>query len=200
MRCKNCGIEMKPNAKFCHLCGEPDPSAGAPMPTRICDTCGSEMAREDVYCPNCGIKDGPEVQIVPVVHAEQKTDTRQPLGLAVLVIMAHTLLSVLGLVEHFVEGQYVFNHMQGGGEFVVAGVATIMMIPHWFLLGLGAIFSFVGWVARKPWGYLVASILQCVSVLVLIGVFISRPSYLITYGVLIICGFVSMSLLKKKGY
>ncbi len=62
-KCPSCGSEMKPNAKFCPVCGmkadamvseeAPEEAAAAPLK---CTACGSEYKPGAKFCPVCGMK------------------------------------------------------------------------------------------------------------------------------------------------
>lgn len=75
-------------------------------------------------------------------------------------------------------------------EAIGGAVATALVTPHMLLTGLGAIFSWIGFFIRRPWGALVGAILYCVgAVLFLVYAMFSIP--------LIILGFVGYSKQKK---
>ena len=55
VKCKNCGEEVKDEAKFCHNCGseiivEEEDLTG----TKYCSNCGFEMPKTTKFCPECG--------------------------------------------------------------------------------------------------------------------------------------------------
>ncbi len=75
-------------------------------------------------------------------------------------------------------------------EAIGGAIATALVTPHMVLVGLGAIFSWLGFFLKKPWGALVGAILYCVGALV----FIVYAMFCIP---LIILGFVGYSKQKK---
>lgn len=75
-------------------------------------------------------------------------------------------------------------------EALGGAIATALVMPHMLITGLGVIFSWVGFFARKPWGALVGAILYCVgAVLFLIYAIFSIP--------LIVLGFIGFAKQKK---
>lgn len=75
-------------------------------------------------------------------------------------------------------------------EEVGGAVATALVAPHMVVIGIGAIFSWIGFIGRKSWGALVGAILYCVgAILFILYAFYSIP--------LIILGFVGYSKQKK---
>lgn len=75
-------------------------------------------------------------------------------------------------------------------EEIGGAIATALVTPHMTVVGIGAIFSWIGFIGRKSWGALVGAILYCVSALL----FIIYAIYSIP---LIILGFVGYSNQKK---
>jgi len=67
MNCKNCGVELKENAKFCSKCGtkvEPD----------VCTKCNAPLKAGANFCPKCGTKVNVQANDVsPIKKEEQKT-------------------------------------------------------------------------------------------------------------------------------
>ena len=49
--CKKCGAELKPDAKFCHVCG-------AKIGPDTCAKCNVELPEGAAFCPSCGHKVG----------------------------------------------------------------------------------------------------------------------------------------------
>lgn len=75
-------------------------------------------------------------------------------------------------------------------EEVGGAIATALVTPHMVVIGIGAIFSWIGFIGRKSWGALVGAILYCVGAILFIPyAFYSIP--------LIILGFVGYSKQKK---
>ena len=68
-------------------------------------------------------------------------------------------LYTLYLIMHF------GSSMQSSdtAEALGGAIATALVTPHMILVGLGAIFSWLGFALRKTWGALVGAILYCVG-------------------------------------
>ena len=47
-KCKACGVELRPGARFCDMCGT--------KVERICPRCGGVLREQAKYCDLCGIK------------------------------------------------------------------------------------------------------------------------------------------------
>lgn len=75
-------------------------------------------------------------------------------------------------------------------EAISGAVATALVTPHMFFIGLGAVFSWLGFFLRKSWGALVGAILYCVGALVFI-------IYAVICIPLIILGFVGFANQRK---
>lgn len=72
-----------------------------------------------------------------------------------------------------------------------AGVlATVLVTPHMLFVGIGAVFSWIGFFFRKSWAALVASILYCVGAIL----FLMYAVYVIPS---IVLGFIGYSNQKK---
>lgn len=52
-RCKVCGAELKPDAKFCPKCGTPAEPLQTPAKV-TCKNCGAELKSGTKFCPKCG--------------------------------------------------------------------------------------------------------------------------------------------------
>lgn len=75
-------------------------------------------------------------------------------------------------------------------EAIGGAIATALVSPHMFFIGLGAIFGWLGFFLKLPWAALVGAILYCVAALMFIlYAFICIP--------LIILGFVGYANQKK---
>lgn len=61
-----------------------------------------------------------------------------------------------------------FINSVDGAEAIGCAWATFMVTPHMLLMGLGAIFAWVGFGIQKAWGALVGAILYSVAALVFI--------------------------------
>ena len=75
-------------------------------------------------------------------------------------------------------------------EALGGAIATAIVMPHMFLMLLGAIFGWLGFCMRKNWGALVGAILYCVGAFMfLLYAMFSIP--------IIILGFIGYSNQKK---
>lgn len=75
-------------------------------------------------------------------------------------------------------------------EEISGAIATALVTPHMTIIGLGAIFSWLGFFLKKPWGALVGAILYCVGALIFM-------LYAVFCVPLIILGFIGYSKQKK---
>ncbi len=75
-------------------------------------------------------------------------------------------------------------------EELGGAVATALVTPHMLVIGIGAVFSWLGFFLRKPWAALVGAILYCAGALLFI-------IYIMFCIPLIILGFVGYSKQKK---
>lgn len=75
-------------------------------------------------------------------------------------------------------------------EEIGGAIATVLVTPHIILMGLGAIFSWLGFFLRKSWGALVGAILYCVGAIL----FILYALFCIP---IIVLGFVGYANQKK---
>jgi len=95
-------------------------------------------------------------------------------------------LYVVYLIMHFGSSIGDLN----SGEELGAAIATAMVTPHMVAIGVGAIFSWLGFFLRKSWCALVGAILYCVGTLLFI--------LYIMFGIpLVILGFVGYAKQKK---
>ena len=75
-------------------------------------------------------------------------------------------------------------------EEIGGAIATVLVTPHIIFIGLGALFSWIGFLMKKSWAALVGAIMYCVGTLVfIIYAFFGIP--------LIVLGFVGYSKQKK---
>lgn len=97
-----------------------------------------------------------------------------------------TTAYVVYLMVHF--GSSIF--VSDGAEALGGALATAMVTPHMLFVGLGVVFSWIGFFFRKSWAALVAAILYCVgAMLFLLYALFVVPS--------IILGFIGFSKQKK---
>ena len=67
-KCTACDTKIRPNARFCHVCGVPA------WPLRICETCNAPTPARGSYCDQCGSlleTPGHISDVVPVSSVEQ---------------------------------------------------------------------------------------------------------------------------------
>lgn len=77
-----------------------------------------------------------------------------------------------------------------GAEAFGGAIATALVTPHMFFVGLGGVFSWIGFCFKKSWAALVAAILYCVGAML----FLLYALYVIPS---IILGFIGYSKQKK---
>lgn len=77
-----------------------------------------------------------------------------------------------------------------GAEAVGGAIATALVFPHMFMFILGAVFGWLGFLAKKSWAALVAAILYSVGTLL----FLAYAMFGIP---ILILGFVGYSKQKK---
>lgn len=91
---------------------------------------------------------------------------------------------------------YLISHFSGSmatddsTEAIGGAIATALVTPHIVMVGLGAVFSWLGFFLKKSWAALVGAILYCVAALV----FILYAAFCIP---IIILGFVGFSKQKQ---
>ena len=84
---------------------------------------------------------------------------------------------------------YIVNHFGNASMENAAGfIATALVMPHMICVALAAVFSLVGFFARKRWGMLTAAILMSVSAVV----FPTYAMLVIVQAVLMFITYVSM--------
>jgi hypothetical protein len=55
IKCPKCGIENRPDARFCKRCGQPlQKQTSAPPPSTVCPACGATVKPGAHFCPRCG--------------------------------------------------------------------------------------------------------------------------------------------------
>lgn len=93
-------------------------------------------------------------------------------------------------------GIYLVSHFFGstlnasGAEAIGGAIATALVLPHMLMFLLGAIFGWLGFLAKKSWAALVAGILYSVGTLLFLAYAM--------FGVpILILGFVGYSKQKK---
>ena len=105
---------------------------------------------------------------------------------ALFVASLLTTVYVIYLIVHF--GSSIF--VEDAAEALGGALATALVTPHMFILGLGAIFGWVGFFVKKSWAALVAAILYSV------GAFLFML-YIIYVVPSIVLGFIGYSKQKK---
>lgn len=83
---------------------------------------------------------------------------------------------------------YMFSYFGGGlssttgADQVGMGIATALVLPHFFLLFLAVLFNWIGFFGKAPWAALTGGILYCVSgLLFLIYVVFEIPSIVLSF-------------------
>lgn len=95
-------------------------------------------------------------------------------------------LYVIYLMSYF--GNSVVD--MNSAEEIGGAIATALVTPHMVVMGIGAVFSWLGFFLKKSWGALVGAILYCVGALL----FMLYAMFCIP---LIVLGFVGYSKQKK---
>jgi hypothetical protein len=59
MKCPRCGLENRPQARFCKECGQalgapPARSTAPTSPRAVCSACGATAKPDALFCPRCG--------------------------------------------------------------------------------------------------------------------------------------------------
>jgi len=91
---------------------------------------------------------------------------------------------------------YLFVHFGGavsgseGAEQVGAAIASALVMPHGIMMGLGAVFGWIGYGLKAPWGALVAAILYAVGMVLFIAYFMFALP-------IMVLGFISYANQKK---
>lgn len=75
-------------------------------------------------------------------------------------------------------------------DAISGAIATALVTPHMVLIGIGAVFSWLGFFLRKSWAALVGAISYCVGALLFI-------MYIIFCIPIIVLGFIGYSKQKK---
>lgn len=102
------------------------------------------------------------------------------------VATALATIYVVYLISHFFGG----IASSEGAEAIGGAIATALVMPHMLMFLIGAVFGWLGLLARKTWAALVAAILYSVGTLLFLAYFM--------FGVpLLILGFVGYSKQKK---
>lgn len=97
-----------------------------------------------------------------------------------------TTAYVVYLMVHFGSSFFASN----SAEVVGGALATALVTPHMLFIGLGVVFSWIGFLFKKSWAALVAAILYCVgAILFLMYALFVIPSILL--------GFVGYAKQKK---
>ena len=93
---------------------------------------------------------------------------------------------VIYLISYFENSMGDLN----SSEEIAGAIATTLVMPHIIVMGIGAIFSWLGFFIRKSWCALVGAILYCVGALLFI-------MYAIFCIPMIILGFIGYANQKK---
>jgi len=85
---------------------------------------------------------------------------------------------------------YLMYYFGGAMDELSGMLATALVTPHMLMIGLGAVFSWVGFIFKKSWAALVAAILFCVGALL----FLMYALFVVPS---IILGFIGCAKQKK---
>lgn len=112
MNCTNCGLELRPDERFCPDCGSPAPVmqqsqnyGGQPQaqaynaqtkPKTFCPDCGTELYTSDAFCPTCGRNLGaPVMQNRPPVQPQKKSQAGLIATIIALVVLATVAIGIV---------------------------------------------------------------------------------------------------------
>lgn len=85
---------------------------------------------------------------------------------------------------------YMIVYFWGSSSDLGGVIATAVVTPHLLMMGLGAVFSWIGFFTRATWAALVAAILYCVGALIfLLYIIFTIPS--------IVFGFIGYANQRK---
>lgn len=198
MKCRNvdCGIEVADNALYCGKCGTPTISfctaCGAPIPanpdTKSCPNCGTmimDMRNKAIPEPVTP-ETNPPVQTVFTKEGVKKAikAIRFPKWYPIKAVTSlnwavaiHPILCVF----FFITSIFWFR----GIVFFVRGIATG--------------FSLAGLYYKKSWAFIVAAIIQSISVLILIAIG-GFYGFIFTIGttIMAVVGFIAYNQFKKN--
>lgn len=85
---------------------------------------------------------------------------------------------------------YLISYFGNSMDKVEGAIATALVTPHIFVIGIGTTFSWVGFIFRKSWAALTGAILYCAGALL----FIMYAFYCIP---MIVLGFIGYTKQKK---
>lgn len=101
-----------------------------------------------------------------------------------------TTVYMIYLMVHFGSSMFV----EDSAEALGGAIATAMVTPHMLFVGLGGVFSWIGFIFKKSWAALVAAILYCVgAILFLIYALFLVPSIILGF-----VGYAKQKDLTKK--
>lgn len=104
-------------------------------------------------------------------------------------LIISTLLSTayaIYLICYFVVG----TASASGADAIGGAIATVLVLPHMIMFLIGAIFGWIGVLAKKSWSALVAAILYSVGTVLFIA-------YIIFGAPILILGFIGYANQKK---
>lgn len=182
MYCRYCGAELKHGANFCTKCGQSAAKASDAFKSFLSDY--SKPAKTDRL----------------VMNIDLGTVLSKPHTLS----LCHTVLSVgyvLYQIASFVDtANDVYNTTDpfaALGNLLAVGIAAHLMKPHLILMVTAAVFSVLGILVKRPWAYLTSAIIQTIGTVILLGILIAQPLWLILMIAIIVLGFVAYSKLKS---
>lgn len=134
MNCASCGAELRPNTKFCGVCGAPVVSQPAAPPELAvqpaspvyCINCGTRLQPDDVFCLSCGARqDGAGAPAEPaytpaVASYDAPSSERRKVGGSKLVVGV-----AAGVVALLVVGGGIFAMSQGSSDVSPSANPTV---------------------------------------------------------------------------
>lgn len=97
---------------------------------------------------------------------------------------------------------YTFSYFTGTvaesgdtAEAVGAGIATALVAPHMFVLFVGVVFNWIGWLAKATWAALTGGILYCIAALL----FLLYSPFLLLQIIFSFVGYAKLKKQKKAG-
>ncbi|MDD3048810.1 MAG: hypothetical protein PHQ89_02315 [Bacilli bacterium] len=105
-------------------------------------------------------------------------------------LFASAVVSTIYIVYLITYLGMMMSSSSNAAAVIGGAIATALLTPHMLIIGLGAVFAWIGFGTKQTWGALVAAILYCAGALVfLLYAMFSIP--------LIILGFLGYANQKK---
>jgi hypothetical protein len=116
MKCNNCGIENKDDAKFCANCGSELQRLEEPKNTKTCFNCGFENTRDAKFCASCGVelrRHHPQQPQHPHQHQKQPKKKEKRVDTRLKWHPAKVVLLIIGGVILFLSIPYITGNPPG---------------------------------------------------------------------------------------